>query len=177
MAKCLLCGKRGLFLALDKNGLCSSCVEDQARRRASAARKKIERIKVSGTSYRQEEIENIGEHNDDYDLTAKELLEDFEDEKVFALSFDNKVELIPEPENEHDKNAIMVEADGVLIGYVPKSKTKRVRELLSSPGFRSISLDIEGGRYKRARKGEPLEKGESAFWAELVFKYEEVAEV
>ena len=177
MAKCLLCGKRGLFLALDKNGLCPACVEDQAKKRAAAARKKTERIRVAGTSYRQKEIEELGEDNPVYSLSVGELREDYEDERVFALFFDDKVDLVPEPENEHDKNAIRVEADGVLIGYVPKSKTKRVRELLASPGFRSVSLEIWGGKYKRAREGEPLEKGETDFRAELEFKYEEVAKV
>ena len=155
MAKCRLCGKKGLFLKLDKNGFCASCAEDQAKRRAAAARRKTERMKVHGTSYREKEIRGLGYHNDDYDLSVKELRDDFEGEKVFELYFDSTAKLVPEPENEFDKNAIRVEADDVPIGYVPKSKTKRVRELLASPGFRSVSVEIEGGRYKIAREDEP----------------------
>jgi len=173
LSKCRLCGKKGLFLKLDNNGFCASCVEDQARRKAAAAKRKTERMKVAGTSFRQKEIEGLGEHNDDYDLSAKELREDFEDERVFALNFGSEVKLVPEPENEADKNAIRVEVDGVKIGYVPKSKTKRVRELLASPGFKAVFVDIEGGRYKIAREDEPVEKGEAIFRAELEFLYEE----
>ena len=176
MAKCRLCGKKGLFLKLDYNGLCASCAEDQARRRAAAARRKTERMKVHGTSYQQKEIEGLGERNYEYDLSVKELREDYEGERVFELYFDCKAALIPEPENEFDKNAIRVEADGVKIGYVPKSKTKRARELLASPGFKAVLVNIEGGRYKIAREDEPLDKGELVYQAYIEIIYEEEPE-
>lgn len=176
MAKCEVCGRKGLFLKLDKNHLCPVCAEERERRIAAAKRTKTERIKVAGTSYYQNAIKKIGEKNDDYSLSKKELREDFEGERVFALSFDPDLRLVPEPENENDKNAIRVEADGVKIGYVPKSKTKRVREIIESPGFRYSSVEIEGGKYKIVDEDGNIERDEIDFWAELVFKYEEVPE-
>ena len=40
------------------------------------------------------------------------------------------VELIPEPTNKHDKNAIKVILDGVQIGYIPSDQTNIVRKKL-----------------------------------------------
>lgn len=171
--RCLLCGRRGLFLKVDKNGLCPACVEDQARKRAAAPKYRKERIKVAGTSFRQENIKALGEHNDDFDLTKRELRESFEGEKVFELEFDPVVKLVPEPENEHDKNAIRVEADGTLIGYVPKGKTKLVRELLESGRVHFVDVEITGGKYKRVDSDGDLDRGEYDFSAALVLKVEE----
>ena len=170
--KCLLCGRHGLFLRVDRNGLCPACVEDQARRRAAAPKLRTERIKVAGTSFYQAEIKSLGEHNDDFDLSKRELCESFDGERVFELEFDPVVKLVPEPDNEHDKNAIRVEADEVLIGYVPKGKTKAVRELLESGRVRRIEVEITGGKYKKADDGD-LDRGEWDFSAALILKVEE----
>lgn len=125
-------------------------------------------MKVAGTSHHQNEIQNLGYDNDDYDLSKKELMEDYEDEKVYRLQFDVIAKLVPEPDNKHDHNAIRVEADDVLIGYVPKNKTQRVRELLADKAFHHISLDIFGGPYKLAEDG-IIEKDTDPYDAELVF--------
>lgn len=41
-----------------------------------------------------------------------------------------KVDLVPEPENPHDKNAIKVLLNGLQVGHVPKDKTAEVRKVL-----------------------------------------------
>lgn len=41
------------------------------------------------------------------------------------------VELIPEPTNQHDHNAVMIKLDGVKIGYVPADKTHEVKQMLN----------------------------------------------
>ena len=72
-----------------------------------------------------------------------------------------------------DPNAIRVEADGVLIGYVPKAKTKHVRELLASGRVRFVDVEIKGGKYKVAYEDGDLQRGEYDFNAALILKIEE----
>ena len=52
----------------------------------------------------------------------------------YSLNLDRRehsLELIPEPENEHDPNAIKVIVDGQHIGYVPADKCAKVKKILS----------------------------------------------
>lgn len=46
-------------------------------------------------------------------------------ESVAALKPEGKVELVPEPTNENDKEAIAVVYDGLSVGYIPKCDFKR----------------------------------------------------
>lgn len=144
--------------------------EPEPVRAPQAPKETVERMKVAGTSFRQEEIRSIGEKNEDCSLTKRELLEDFEGEKVYALDWDPDVRLVPEPENEHDKNALAVIADGVRIGYVPKKEAVRVRELMDSGRITFVDAEIRGGKYKRAYEGEDLDRGEDDFFATLKLK-------
>ena len=128
-----------------------------------------EYIKVSGTSYHQEDIRSLGVENDDYHLPKKELLEQYEGEYVYALDFYPDTKLVPEPTNEYDPNAIRVECEGVLIGYVPKNKTKHIRELMDSQRLHFVSAEIEGGRYKYPDDGE-VETGEREYFANLMLE-------
>lgn len=41
------------------------------------------------------------------------------------------VELIPEPTNQHDSNAIMIKLDGIKVGYIPADKTYEVKQMLN----------------------------------------------
>lgn len=171
MGKCVKCGKKGLFLKVDKGGYCEACRSAYDRARAEAAKIKTEKIKITGMSHYENDIKRLCEHNDDYDMTKAELRDAFEGERVYALMFDAVIKLVPEPDNEFDKNAIMVEADGVKIGYVPKGKTKRVRELLDSGTVTSIDADVKGGKYKLVTEGNELIKDEDSFYGEIIIKY------
>ena len=53
-------------------------------------------------------------------------------------------QLVPEPTNKKDKNAIQVLVEGSLIGYVPKNLTGTVREIMSRYNVYSINADFEG---------------------------------
>ena len=51
----------------------------------------------------------------------------------YALNLEQRehsLELIEEPENKHDPNAIKVIVDGKHIGYVPAKKCKKVKNIL-----------------------------------------------
>ena len=78
----------------------------------------------------------------------RELQEDFEGERVYQYTFDVKADLVPEPDNEYDPNAIMVQANGLCIGHIPKGSTAHIRKLMESGRIKSMNLNIGGGKYK-----------------------------
>lgn len=129
-----------------------------------------ETIKVAGTSFYKDEIEELGNENENYTLTKKGIIDEgFEDERIYQYDFyPVKVELVPDPENEQDKNAIKVIVDGYQIGHVPADKCAYVHGLLSSGRIQKVDIEIYGGNYKYYDSDEEkLEKHEQDFGASL----------
>ena len=65
----------------------------------------------------------------------------------YALDLEQRehsLELIEDPENKHDPNAIKVVVDGKHIGYVPKEKTAKVRKFLSKIYEISAEVELDG---------------------------------
>lgn len=100
----------------------------------------IERVHVRGVNNYLTNIISVASENDDYNLALEEMLEDHEDERVYQYDFYVKAGLVPEPDNPYDPNAIMVQADGLCIGYVPKGSTSHVRMLMESGRIKSMDL-------------------------------------
>ena len=171
MAKCRMCERKGLFFKVDKDGYCAECAAKIALRKAEAAKIKTERFKLSGLAHYENNIKSLCEHNDDYDMKKSDLREYFEGEKVYALMFDKIIKLEPEPENEYDKNAICVKVEDLKIGYVVKSKSKRVKELYESGTITFVDAEIHGGKYKLVSEDGDLVRDDEPFYGELVIKY------
>ena len=74
--------------------------------------KKKFKFNVAGLSYRSDDIPNKWFHKPDADCDG--------------LS----AELIPEPDNKHDKNAIKVIVSGIHVGYVPRNLTANVKNIM-----------------------------------------------
>ena len=106
---------------------------------------------VAGVYYHQDEIiEGLMEENPEYELTKKEIKEDgLEDTFLYkyGIAF-TSAELVPEPENPHDPNAIKVIADGVFVGHVPAKETKAVRKIMDEKKIIKTECQIYGGDYK-----------------------------
>lgn len=111
---------------------------------------KKENHRVAGVSYRPHEIESIGSANNYFETNKSEMIEDgIIDEKIWEYSFSPKnVELVPEPDNEHDPNAIKVVIDGVHVGYIKSGSCAHVKKLMQEDKIESITANIGGGRYK-----------------------------
>ena len=117
---------------------------------STAESKVTENFKVAGTSYRQEELKELGYENDMYTLSKKQLIEEApEDEPIYQYNFyPSDVKLVEEPDNPHDSNAIKVIVDGTHIGYIKSGSCSRVRNLLKSGNVLDISAEIYGGNFK-----------------------------
>ncbi|MCZ0667474.1 HIRAN domain-containing protein [[Ruminococcus] gnavus] len=140
---------------------------------------KTDNFKVAGISSYMDNLMELAYENDDYEKTKKQIVDDFMyDEKIFQYDFlVSKVELIPEPENEYDSNAVKVVVDGVHIGYIKKGSCSRVKNLLSSGRVTDIDCSIFGGKYKVVwdrDEGYVLEEDEYHFGAtvEITYKLE-----
>lgn len=113
-----------------------------------------ETFKVTGTSYQRENIQSLGELNEDYYLEDSELLDSFDEgDEIFKCKFPDNltVTLADEPENPYDSNAIRVELNGVKVGYIQKEKTDRVKNLWAQPDVK-IKAEIYAGPLKEVYK-------------------------
>lgn len=129
---------------------------DAAAAKAAAAkapekpRAKFERHKLAGTSYHMDAIMALAQENPDYDLTKREIIDDgLTDERIYQYTFaDGPVELVDDPDNEHDPNAIKVLVAGQHIGYIKRGSTGRVHNLQRAGRVLGVTAEIYGGKYK-----------------------------
>lgn len=129
---------------------------DAAAAKAAAAkapekpRAKFERHKLAGTSYHMDAIMALAQENPDYDLTKREIIDDdLTDERIYQYTFtDGPVELVDDPDNEHDPNAIKVLIAGQHIGYIKRGSTGRVHNLQRAGRVLGVTAEIYGGKYK-----------------------------
>lgn len=145
---------------------------------------KKEKFQVAGVSHYSDDImEKIAYENDDYSLSARELADIYDvGDRIFEYSFDDcNASLVPEPTNEHDPNAVRVEVNGILIGYIKRGSCSHVKNLLNSPDFDHVKVEIGGGKYKRLYEDEDkikVEKDSCGLFADVyVFSHKAESEV
>jgi len=92
----------------------------------------------------------LAQENPDYDLTKREIIDDdLTDERIYQYTFtDGPVELVDDPDNEHDPNAIKVLIAGQHIGYIKRGSTGRVHNLQRAGRVLGVTAEIYGGKYK-----------------------------
>lgn len=111
---------------------------------------KEETHRIAGTSYRQDAIKSLGTPNPDYKLTKEQLIKkNLLNVSIYEYSFKSyKAELVPEPTNEHDPNAIKVIIEGKHIGYIKKGSCAHVKKLMSTNSIKSVTATMKGGNSK-----------------------------
>lgn len=113
-------------------------------------KRNVQGHKVVGHNYRQNEIKTLGILNPDYKLKKNELIKKgLVDVNVYEYNFPAlKAELIQEPTNEYDPNAIKVVVDGVHVGYIKAGSCSRVKNLINNESIETVDAIIYGGNYK-----------------------------
>lgn len=134
----------------------------------------IKTYRVAGVTYYEDNILSLAQENDFYEMTKKELIEDgFEDERIYEYDFCvSKFEVVPEPDNPHDKNAIKVLADGVQIGHIKAGSCSHLLNVIKENRITKIEGEIKGGKYKYIGYDDEtekyiLEKDKIPFYAKL----------
>lgn len=104
---------------------------------------KREKIKITGVKHYADNIKSLMFENDEYSWSNKDLLDAYieGDDIPEYISTATHVELIPEPDNQYDPNAIRVEIEGVKVGYVKSGSCSHVKNLLKSPNFKYVMID------------------------------------
>lgn len=137
---------------------------------------------VAGVSHYKKNIMEVAYENDDYSMTKKQIVDaGMEDEKIWKYEISPLTAvLVPEPDNEHSKNAIQVVIDGLLVGYIPERKCLHLLEVMEEDRIMDITAEICGGPYKvvtydgvdysTGKDIYSIEKGEHAFSIELTIK-------
>lgn len=104
---------------------------------------------ATGMQHYEDAIDSLKSENDDYSLSKSELAELYDTGKIWKYDYSySKLELIPEPENEFDKNAVAVYLDGRKVAYIKKGSCSQVKNLLASGTVKGIDAEIGGGHYK-----------------------------
>ena len=114
------------------------------------AKKKKVVFNVYGIDYKKENVRSIGKLNPDYELKDKELWEKYtEGASVPQYQFDiSDVQLIPEPANPYDPNAIMVIMNGAHIGYINRNSTDKIRAYINRDDIEHLTGFLKGGKAK-----------------------------
>lgn len=104
---------------------------------------KREKIKITGTSHYADNIKSLMFENAEYSLSNKELLDSYNDGDDIPeyVSSAKHVDLVPEPENKYDSNAVRCDIEGVKVGYVKRGSCSHVKNLLVSPDFKYVMID------------------------------------
>ena len=133
----------------------------------------IKTYRATGMSYRLDALLSIGSENEDYSKTKKELAEEgLTDQRIYQYDFyPRKIELVPEPDNPHDPNAIKVMADDVHIAYIKAGSCAHLLKAIKSGQVKKIDCEITGGKYKYlscdcdedGRETYSMEKGEAPY--------------
>jgi len=135
---------------------------------ADAPAFKWEHARVAGVTYHEDAIRALASPDYDFDDLKISDLED--GEKIFELYFpEGPVDLVPEPSNPHDKNAVKVLIAGQHVGYIKAGSCAHVLNLLRAGRILDIKADIRGGRWK-ANYDEQLERGTDFFSIKLSIK-------
>lgn len=124
-----------------------------------------ERHNIAGTSYRQNNIKQLGVLNYEYDLTKTEIINELlYDEKIYQYNFyPESVVLEEEPDNIHDPNAIKVIIDDIFVGYIKRGSCNHIKKLIREDKIQSISAEIYGGKYKTVFSDYDVEKDKEIY--------------
>lgn len=127
-----------------------------------------------GMPYYEDNLAKIAEVNDDYRLTKASIEKEFgEDEPVYQYTYDGFYKLVPEPENPHDPNAISIRLDDIKIGYIAKTDTQKVRELMDKGLYYRVF--VSGGHCKLIEDEELLERDDPIEVSVIFYEPEETA--
>lgn len=125
-------------------------VKPESRPAEHEANVKTKNYNVTGISHYESNILKLAQKNPLYDLSKKEIAaRKIYDKDIFEYIFSpQKTELVPEPMNPHDPNAIKVMVGGYLVGYIKAGACSKILKLINENKISSIESKISGGNYK-----------------------------
>lgn len=110
--------------------------------------------RVTGMKYYQTAIMKMAVEDPTYDLSKRDLVKrGLVGRYVRRYKFcPCKVELVPEPDNKKDPNAIKVVVDGAHIGYIKAGSCAHLHKVIREGRLGAIGCEIGGGPSKCVRE-------------------------
>ena len=111
----------------------------------------IKDYQLKGVFAHEDDIfHNLMEYNSEYDYTKSDLIDycvpGFPVYKWIPKNL--PAQLIPEPDNKYDPNAIRVDVGDITIGYMPKESCAEVLGYLNAGRIENLAYEIAGGAFK-----------------------------
>lgn len=129
---------------------------------------------VVGSSHYQDAYLQMARPNPDFKKNKRILRkEDKEGVTIYEYLFEPfPAELVSEPENEFDSNAVRVDVKGKCVGYIKKGACSRVKNLLKNKEIISIEVKGYGGKSKSFLDDRDF-KEDGYFGCNVIIKYRE----
>ena len=128
-------------------------------------------IDVAGASYYCDSIVRCLKKNPKYDLHDDELINLGKDRIYEFFPLDSNAVLMPEPNNSHDRNAVMVLVGNNLVGYVPAEYALFVKNLIYQKALSFAGVSILGGNVKIIYPNKDVVIDRNGFRVKLKFTY------
>lgn len=128
--------------------------------------KKTDRFKLNVSGY-EKVIANLTDENDDYSMKKSELLDEYEtDDRIYKFTnTDLHPSVVPD---ESDPKTLRVIALGEIVGLVNSGSVSHVKNLLKSPKFSGMYVDLYGGSYKhRTYDDDVVSISDTVYYADL----------
>ena len=108
------------------------------------------RHQITGLRYRMENVMALAKANPNYKLDKAAIIKKgLTDTYIHKYLFTNEpVELVQEPGNPHDPNAIMVVVAGKHIGYIKAGSCAHLNKVINEGRVDKVLCRISGGPYK-----------------------------
>lgn len=132
-----------------------------------------ETFEVAGAFYCRTSIAKVMNPNPDWRKTCKTLIkEDKSDSRIYRFCRTTKqAELVEEPDNPHDSNAVMVKIDGEKVGYISAAEALHVKEILHQHILIDATATITGGEYKTVSPDAEMTKAQHGPFISLDVQY------
>ena len=130
-----------------------------------AKRDQFKIYKVAGTSYRLDSLMELAEENEEYSYGKERLIEEeLTYRRVWKYEFyTGAAELVPEPDNSYDPNAIKVTLSGRHVGYIKAGSCAHLLKLLREGRIGKLYADAGGGPYKYVSCTDYTEDGDEIY--------------
>lgn len=117
-------------------------------------------FEIPGAFYHRTNIAKVMDPNPAWRKTCKVLIKSgIGDKRVYRFRPTTRAaQLVAEPNNPHSDNAVMVQIDGLKVGYIADDEASHVNDILKNKTIVDVSAAITGGEYKLILSEEKMAK-------------------
>lgn len=111
---------------------------------------KIHKHKIAGVAHYESNLLKLAFKNPAYSFTKKEIIaKRLYCKNLYEYSFaPKKTELLPNPTNPQDPNAIKVIIDGQHVGFIKSGSCGQILKLIKEERIARIESNVSGGRFQ-----------------------------